>query len=574
MRSTTRKGALRIGAASTLLALFAVACGSGDPGASPDPTGTGSDPVATGTATEPPVEGLPLGDPLVRQALSLAIDRPSIVEAIFNNTRLPADSFWAPSIPGYRDGACANLAFDPEQARTLWAEAGNPSGTLVLAYNADGGHAEWVEAAGNSITNELGDLGVTVQYNPVAEFGEYLELLDTEAFHNTLHRLGWGMDYPSPENYLRPINGTGGSSNHSGYANPEFDALVTAGDSAATLDEGLVSYQQAEDLLCRDLPIMPMFYGRNQFVHSERVSSVFVDAFASLDFDSVEVADGGSFRMNLTEPENLLVPTNTNESSGGDVLQTLFSTLVDYDQDLNLVNLVAESITSEDSTTWTITLNDWTFHDGTPVTASSFVDAWNFGANAANAQENSTFFASIEGFDLVNPSPPEGSTEVPTVDPTATLSGLTVVDDKTFTVTLASPFPQFPLTLRYYAFAPLPPSFFDDPDAFGEAPIGNGPFTFGEWVHDDSITVNRWDEYPGEPAKAAGIEFVIYLELETAYRDMIDGNLDVMDSIPAEQIANAETDFPGRFLETPNANFTYLGVPLYQFPDSVGGATG
>ncbi len=48
---------------------------------------------------------------------------------------------------------------------------------------------------------------------------------------------------------------------------------------------------------------------------------------------------------------------------------------------------MAESIESDDATTWTVTLKDgWTFHDGTPVTAQSFVDAWNYTALSTNAR--------------------------------------------------------------------------------------------------------------------------------------------------------------------------------------------
>ena len=61
---------------------------------------------------------------------------------------------------------------------------------------------------------------------------------------------------------------------------------------------------------------------------------------------------------------------------------------------------VADSITSEDTTTWTVILEDgWTFHDGTPVTAQSFVDAWNYTAYSPNAQAASHFSANVAGYE-------------------------------------------------------------------------------------------------------------------------------------------------------------------------------
>ena len=105
--------------------------------------------------------------------------------------------------------------------------------------------------------------------------------------------------------------------------------------------------------------------------------------------------------MFIGEPENPLVPGNTTEDQGNQVVSSLWTGLVQYDEKGGVAYTgVADSITSDDSTTWTVTLKDgWTFHDGTPVTADSFVDAWNYTAYSPNAQAASYFFANVVGFD-------------------------------------------------------------------------------------------------------------------------------------------------------------------------------
>ena len=116
---------------------------------------------------------------------------------------------------------------------------------------------------------------------------------------------------------------------------------------------------------------------------------------------SSEGAAGGTFSMYIGEPENPLVPSNTSETEGGQVVDALWTGLVGYDAETSELNYdgVAESIESEDSKTWTITLKEgWTFHDGTPVTSDSFINAWNYAANSVNAQGNSYFFANVEGY--------------------------------------------------------------------------------------------------------------------------------------------------------------------------------
>src|SRR3954468_18497346 len=84
------------------------------------------------------------------------------------------------------------------------------------------------------------------------------------------------------------------------------------------------------------------------------------------------------------EPENPLVPANTNEVGGGLALQNLFAGLVYYKADGSMELDVAESIESDDNQTWTIKVKDGKkFTDGTAVNAESFVNAWQYGASNA-----------------------------------------------------------------------------------------------------------------------------------------------------------------------------------------------
>jgi ABC-type transport system substrate-binding protein len=273
-------------------------------------------------------------------------------------------------------------------------------------------------------------------------------------------------------------------------------------------------------------------------------------------------ATGGEWSIEICEPESLIPQINA-ETCGGQVIRGLFTGLITFDENDEVVFTVAESIESDDNVNWTVTLREgWTFHDGTPVTAQSFVDAWNWGAYGPNAAGNNYFFGpfgvNIVGYDAMNPV--EG-------DPTAEeLSGLVVVDDKTFTVELGAPFSEFPITLAYNAFYPLPESFFADPEAYNDAPVGNGPYMVDEdgWQHDIGIRVIRYEDYAGTPGNADAVEFRIYGNPDTAYRDVQAGNLDIQNSIPPEQIESAKTEFGDRYIESPSSSFSYIGFPLYE----------
>ena len=274
---------------------------------------------------------------------------------------------------------------------------------------------------------------------------------------------------------------------------------------------------------------------------------------------------GGSLSQHISEPQ-FLTPGNATESEGILVLQQLFRGLIEYDPaTTEVVNAVAASIETEDNQNWTVTLNPgWTFHNGEPVTASSFVDAWNYGALGTNAQQNASFFSNIEGYEEVNPAPPEGS-ETPPPPTAETLSGLAVVDDTTFTVALSAPNSQWVLTLGYAGFYPLPEAFYDDPDGYNEAPIGNGPFMMsGTWEHDVAINLVRYEDYAGpDPASIDGVEFRIYADIATAYNDLLAGNLDIMVDLPTEVVGEAAATFGDDYLEQPDSGYTYIGFPLY-----------
>ena len=274
-----------------------------------------------------------------------------------------------------------------------------------------------------------------------------------------------------------------------------------------------------------------------------------------------------TFSVYIGEPQNPLVPGNTTESEGDQVVNSLWTGLVRYTAEGEVdYSGVAESIESTDNTTWTVTLKDgWNFHDGTPVDAESFVDAWNYTAYSPNAQGGAGYLSRIAGYEDLQ-APVDEATGEPAGEPAATeMSGLAVVDDTTFTVTLSSPFSQFPTITGYNPFHPLPDSFFEDPEAFGTRPVGNGPFQAEEdFVPGEGITLTRYDDYAGDQtAQAEAVEYRVYAEVGTAYTDVQDGNLDIVDVIPPDALATAESEFGDRYIETTSSQITYLGFPTY-----------
>ncbi|MCY1717684.1 ABC transporter substrate-binding protein [Microbacterium sp. SL62] len=256
-------------------------------------------------------------------------------------------------------------------------------------------------------------------------------------------------------------------------------------------------------------------------------------------------------RTNGSEPQNPLIPTNTNEVGGGKILDSIFAGLVYYDGTGAPVNDMAESIVTNDPQNLTVTLKKGQkFTDGTEVKADNFIKAWNYGAQLSNNQVSSSFFEDIVGFSY---------------DADSELTGLKKVDDYTFTIALSKPAADFALRLGYSAFFPLPDVAFTDMAAFGENPIGNGPYKLkgeGAWQHNVQIDLVKNDDYQGgRTVENGGLSIIFYATQDAAYADLLGGNVDVIDSVPPSSLATFQSDLGDRAVNQPAAIFQSFTIP-------------
>src|SRR5687767_12801546 len=151
---------------------------------------------------------------------------------------------------------------------------------------------------------------------------------------------------------------------------------------------------------------------------------------------------GGEVVVAGCTPENPLIPGGTSETCGGDVIDAMTSKLVQYNtENAAPENDIAESIETTDNKLFTVKLKPYKFHDGTEVTAKSFVDAWNYTAYGPNGQAGAGSYGAFAGFEDTQCTD-EKCAEPPKAK---TLSGLKVVDDKTFTIQTSQPVSNLPV---------------------------------------------------------------------------------------------------------------------------------
>lgn len=216
----------------------------------------------------------PFDDVRVRKAFALAIDR-SVFPKILHGGEEPATS-WIP--PGMlAQNPEIGLRFNPAEARRLLRQAGYPEGKgfpqVTLGYNTDEDHKIVAEAVQGMWKQNLGVLARLENQ----EWKVYLSKLVTDP--PDIFRLGWGADFPDPDNFMRLFTSASGN-NNTRWKNPRYDRLVDQAAKAWDPKKRVGLYNEAQRILCEtDLPIIPLF--------TTAESTVLRPRFTGLEYNSM-----------------------------------------------------------------------------------------------------------------------------------------------------------------------------------------------------------------------------------------------------------------------------------------------
>ena len=230
----------------------------------------------------------PFDDPRVRRAFSRAIDR-AVFPRVLHGGEIPLTSWIPPGMLAHAPGI--GLAFDRSRARKELAEAGFPGGRgfpeIEVATNA----AEETKLVAESLQAQWREvLGVRARLRQV-EWKAYLREISTDP--PVIWRLGWGADYPDPDNFMNLFTSTSGQ-NHTGWSSARFDTLVAEAAVEIAPARRKALYDDAQRILCEaDAPIMPLYCRAQNFLVSPRVRGLTINAMDYLYLADVRVEPGG-----------------------------------------------------------------------------------------------------------------------------------------------------------------------------------------------------------------------------------------------------------------------------------------
>ena len=243
----------------------------------------------------------PFNDPLVRKALSLAIDRQYVADTLMQGTYSPAWNFMG---PGWIDPAGgefmaksnggetyisedfeANLA----EAKKLMQEAGysgdpaNPDMQITYSTNDAGYHkvvAEYLQQAWAEIGVELKvDVVEWASFTPMRRAGDY-----------EISRNGWVGDYSDPSNMLDLMYSTNGN-NDGKYNSPAFDAAMDISRSTADPAERSAALHEAEDVMMEEMSCIPVAYYNDFWLQSAKIQGMWHSATGYWYFMYADIAE-------------------------------------------------------------------------------------------------------------------------------------------------------------------------------------------------------------------------------------------------------------------------------------------
>lgn len=199
--------------------------------------------------TEPPTD-----NPLVRKALSLALDREKITSFVARGGQIPISTVVPDGLAGY-DGLDEPL-FDPDGARQALADAGYPNGeglpTITLIYNTTEMHKQIASAAQQMWKDNLG-IHVNIENQ---EWKVYLSRLQRMEFQ--IARMGWIGDYADPNTFLELFASNNGN-NHSNWANEQYDRMLEDANKTVDPSERLKKLRAAEAHAMQQQPVIPIY---------------------------------------------------------------------------------------------------------------------------------------------------------------------------------------------------------------------------------------------------------------------------------------------------------------------------
>lgn len=241
------------------------------------------------------VDEKPVNNEKIRQAFSYAIDRQAFVDNVLKGGQKPAYGYVSYGVVGedgkdYRDSAPEEYyTFDPEKAQKLLAEGLQEEGltelpAVTLKTNAEGVNKKSAEVVQEMLKQNLG-IEITIE---TQEWKTYIDTFKQKNFQ--VARMGWVGDFLDPYPVLALYRSTS-SSNFTNWKNEKFDQLLDKSLQAKTEKERFEILHEAESILMKELPILPINFSNENSLIRKTVEGITTDPLSKPNFIFAEIKE-------------------------------------------------------------------------------------------------------------------------------------------------------------------------------------------------------------------------------------------------------------------------------------------
>lgn len=215
----------------------------------------------------------PFDDVNVRKAFAMSVDRQKLIDVVAKKMPLPATGILPPAFPGFNPDLKA-IPYDPAQAKQLLAQS-KYAGKLPDIKWTTVGSGGTSGADTQAIAQMLKDnLGVNISIDQT-DWATYISQISGTNIQYQMFDIAWIADYVDPHDFLTVLFHSGSYNNWSSLNDPEIDKLLDQADVEQDQTKRFQLYQQAEQKIMDQVPVLPLSYGRVYWLTKPYVKGVF-----------------------------------------------------------------------------------------------------------------------------------------------------------------------------------------------------------------------------------------------------------------------------------------------------------
>ena len=231
----------------------------------------------------------PFNDPLVRKALSYAINKQAILETVYTGQAEIANGLIPNSSWAY-DESITSQEYSIAKAKKLLIEAGYGAGFAMdlwampvqRAYNPD------AVTMAKLIQADLHKIGVEVEIVSDYEWSTFLRKISEGEHQSVL--LGWSGDHPDPDNFFSTLLSCASAitgSNRTFWCNKEFDKLLQSALQTNNINSRKLYYSKALKLINEEVPLIPIAHSKRYQARAKNINGTILRSIGGIDFNGV-----------------------------------------------------------------------------------------------------------------------------------------------------------------------------------------------------------------------------------------------------------------------------------------------